>query len=47
MAKVNTNVTLPNGTKGVTTAPVDSKGKQEVWVESSGKTVSVPAKDLK
>lgn len=46
MAKVNTKVTLPDGTRGVTTGPVDTKGKQEVWIEP-GKSVKIDAKKLK
>jgi hypothetical protein len=45
MVKAYTKVTVPGVGKGVTVAPVDKKGKQEVWIDHTT-TLRVDAKKL-
>jgi hypothetical protein len=45
MAKAYTKVTVPGVGKGVTVAPVDKNGKQEVWIDHTT-TLRVDAKKL-
>lgn len=47
MVAVHRKVTLPDGRKGVTLGPADSKGKVEVRVNDSHDVAKVDEKKLK